>query len=432
MYRKFSKTLEEWESNSIKEPLLVVGARQVGKTWIIKDFCENRYSDYVYINLEEQSSLISAFAGDLSPKTILRNLSILLGRTIDYTTAIFIDEIQQSERAITSLKYFCEADENYRIIGAGSLLGVKIKRFESSFPVGKIQLKHMYPMDFEEFLLALNEELLLDAITQSYESNKQIPDGIHNKALQLYHDYLFVGGMPQVVNNYINNNKDINSVDRQLHTYLRMAYLADMSKYVTNASESAKIAAVYDSIPRQLAKDNPKFKYKEIKGTANKRDYYGPIDWLASSDMISKINKLEAPRTPLKGYENSDSFKIYLSDVGLLCNICQMNYKDLLSNANNSYKGAVIENYVVQQMRINHNDLYFYKPAENMEIDLITTIDDKIIPIEIKSGRHKKSTSLNNYRTQNNPEYVIKISENNFGFADGIKSVPLYAVYCIK
>ncbi len=431
MYRKFIKELEKWEEKSVQEPMLVIGARQVGKTWIIKYFCENKYKDYVYINLEEHRDLISVFEDDLSPETILRNLSIMLGRPIDHNTPIFIDEIQQSEKAITSLKYFCESDKNYRVIGAGSLLGVKLKRFQSSFPVGKVQIKNMYPMDFEEFLLAAGEEMLRDAITEAYKTMKQLPEGIHNKALSLYHDYLLIGGMPQMVKEYLDSEKDVLKADRQILSYIRLAYLADMSKYVNNATESTKINAVYESIPRQLARDNPKFKYKEIRLNAIKRDFYGPIDWLTSSDMIIRLNKLDSPMSPLKAYENADSFKIYLSDVGLLCSICKLNYKDLLADVSNIYKGAVIENYVLCQLKLKFEDIYYYKPAENMEIDIITEIDEDIIPIEIKSGRHKRSTSLNNYRSRYNPKYVIRISENNFGYTDGIKSVPLYAVFCI-
>ncbi len=431
MYRKFYEVLKKWEENMIQEPLLVIGARQVGKTWLIKKFCEDTYKDYIYINLEERKDIISIFDGNLTPEDILKKLSILLGRNIDSNTTIVIDEIQQSERAITSLKYFCEAKENYRVICAGSLLGIKVKRFESSFPVGKVYIKNMYPMDFEEFLLASGEDLLRDGIKEAYSKMSQFPEAIHNKALSLYHDYLITGGMPQVVMSYLENKKSVLSFNRELLDFLRLAYLADMSKYVTNVTETAKITAVYDSIPRQLAKENPKFKYKEIKGTAIKRDYYGPIDWLAASQMIYKINKLDSLESPIKAYENTDSFKIYLSDVGLLSRICGIKSQDLLPDNHNIYKGAVIENYVMEQLIANDKYLYYFKPAVNMEIDIITIIDDNVIPIEIKSGRHKKSTSLNNYVEKYKPEYVIRISESNFGMANNIKSVPLYATFCI-
>ena len=431
MYRKFYEVLKRWEENNVQEPLLVIGARQVGKTWLIKKFCEDTYKDHVYINLEERKDIISIFDGNLDPDEILKKLSMLFGRNIDSNTAIVIDEIQQSERAITSLKYFCEAKENYRIICAGSLLGIKVKRFESSFPVGKVYIKNMYPMDFEEFLLASGEDYLRDGIKEAFSKMSQFPDAIHNKALSLYHDYLITGGMPQVIMSYLENGKNVLSFNRELLDFLRLAYLADMSKYVTNVTETAKITAVYESVPRQLAKENPKFKYNEIKGTAIKRDYYGPIDWLAASQMIYKINKLDSPESPIKAYENTDSFKIYLSDVGLLSRVCGINSQDLLSDNHNIYKGAVIENYVMEQLIANGKYLYYFKPAVNMEIDIITSIDEKVIPVEIKSGRHKKSTSLNNYVEKYKPEYVIRISEKNFGMANNIKSVPLYAIFCI-
>ena len=431
MYRKFYEELKKWEEDKVQEPLLVIGARQVGKTWLIKQFCEDTYQDYIYINLEERKDISSIFDGNLTPEDILKNISILLGRSINSDTAIVIDEIQQSERAITSLKYFCEAKDNYRIICAGSLLGIKVKRFESSFPVGTVFIKNMYPMDFEEFLLAAGENLLRDEIRVAYAKMLQLPDAIHNKALALYHDYLITGGMPQVVMSYLENEKSVLSLNRELLDYLRLAYLADMSKYVTNVTETAKIAAVYESVPRQLAKENPKFKYNEIKGTAIKRDYYGPIDWLVASQMIYKINKLDSPESPIKAYENADSFKIYLSDVGLLSRVCGINLQDLLPDNHNIYKGAVIENYVVEQLIATGKCLYYFKPAVNMEIDIITSIDDNVVPIEIKSGRHKKSTSLNNYMERYKPKYVIRISENNFGMMNNIKSIPLYATFCI-
>ena len=431
MYRKFYEELSFWEDNNIKEPMLIMGARQIGKTWLIKKFCEDRYKEYVYINLEEREDIKSIFEGNMSPKTILTNLGIVLGRKINTNTTIVIDEIQQSERAITSLKYFCEAKENYRIIVAGSLLGVKVNRFETSFPVGKVYIKRMYPMDFEEFLLACNEHDLVECIKDSYANMSFVPDAIHNKALGLYHDYLIVGGMPQVVANYVTNDKDIMLFNRDYLEFLRLAYLADMSKYVISATETVKISAVYESIPRQLARDNPKFKYKEIKETAIKRDYYGPIDWLASSGMVYKINKLEIPKVPIKSYSNQDSFKLYMSDVGILCKICGIYPNDLDVTNNNIYKGAVIENYVFEQLISKYPDSFYYKPSDSMEIDIVTNIDGNIVPIEIKSGRHKRSTSLKNYIAKYSPEYSIRISENNFGMIDNLKSVPLYAVFCI-
>lgn len=432
MYRKFIKILSDWEKKQIQEPMMVIGARQTGKTWLIRKFCEETYGDYVYINLEENQDLISAFDGNLDPDSVLRRIGQMTGRGIDSETPIFIDEIQVSERAITSLKYFCEAKENYRVICAGSLLGVKLERFESSFPVGKVRIARLYPMDFEEFLLACGEDLLRDGIREAWQTKKPLAAGIHAKAMRLYQDYLFVGGMPQNVKDYLANDRNAVDTDPMILSNLQLAYLADMTKYIKSPAESVKITEVYRSIPRQLAKENPKFKYSEVRTGANKRDFLGPIDWLDASGMIYRIHKIDAPKSPLKGYENRDSFKIYLSDVGLLRNMCGVHYRDLLPESHNIYKGAMTENYVVQQLSAQGKKLYYFKPSESMEIDLVLEMQEEIVPVEIKSGRHKRSRSLNNYIQKYHPEYAIRISGLNFGFQEGIFSVPLYAVWCMK
>ena len=430
MYRKFIEQLRVWEKNKTKEPLLVTGARQVGKTWLIKEFCKEEYADYVYINFEEGEDYASAFEGSLSPKDILRTLSILAERKITESTAIFFDEIQLCERAVTSLKYFCEAEENYRIICAGSLLGVKLKRFQGSFPVGKVIIKHMYPLDFEEFLIASGDEDLKDMIREHYNLITPINPAVHIKALSKYHDYLFVGGMPKIVDNYI-KTKNVMDVQPELFESLRMSYLADMSKHVKSAAESLKISEVYNSIPRQLANENPKFKYKEVKNTANKRDYFSAIDWLSASGMVIKVNNADSIAAPIKGYENQDNFKLYISDPGILANLCRLKMNDILSSEHNTYKGAVIENYVISQFTASEKYFCYYKPSDSMEIDVVLDEDDGVIPCEIKSGRHKRSTSLKNYIEEYHPKRAIRLSELNFGQVDNLISIPLYAAFCI-
>ena len=212
---------------------------------------------------------------------------------------------------------------------------------------------------------------------------------------------------------------------------LTLAYLADMTKYVTSPAEGVKITEVFNSIPRQLSKENPKFKYKEVRPRANKRDFSGPLDWLNASGMVYSVHKLDAVLSPIKSYADEDSFKVYLSDVGLLSNLCGLQYKDLLSSNDNVFKGAVIENYVIQQLITAGFDLYYFKPSDSMEIDLVFDSDGQIVPAEIKSGRHKRSRSLNNYMDEYHPERVIRFSERNFGLSNGIESVPLYAVWCL-
>ena len=431
MERKFIRLLKQWEEQKSPEPLMVTGARQVGKTCLLKQFCEENYEDYVYVNLEEQRDCLSAFEGNLNPEAIIRTLEQLLGRAIGKGTAIFFDEIQQSEKAITSLKYFCESPHNYRVLCAGSLLGVKLVRFESSFPVGKVRVKRMYPMDFEEFLLACGEEALRDGIAMAAKSMKPLPDGVHQKALRLYHDYLFTGGMPRMVQEYLARDKNVMHMDRENFQNLQLAYLADMSKYTTSPAEGVKIVEVYNSVPRQLARDNPKFKYSEVRPRATRRDFQAPVDWLTASGMVYRVNKLEAPLIPLKGYEDAESFKIYLSDTGLLINMCALPYQTLLSETHNIYKGSVIENYVVQQLTAKGKALYYFKPSESMEIDLVWEEEGQIVPAEIKSVRHKRSTSLKNFREKYHPLKAFRFSELNFGESDGLLSVPLYACFCI-
>jgi len=341
MWRKFYTDLANWEDTSCKEPLLVIGARQVGKTWLIREFCEKTYGEYVYLNLETDEEIISLFEGTIDPREIIQKLEIYLGKRITIeNTAIFLDEIQKSERVINSLKYFCEAEENYRVIGAGSLLGVKLSRFESSFPVGKVRIRHMYPMDFEEYLLACGEELLLEAIKTSFESMVALPDAIHSKANDLYQKYLYVGGMPAAVLNFVNNEKNIMEFDRSIHQNLLLAYAADMTKYTLSAAEGVKIHEIYQSIPRQLARENPKFKYKEVRANANRRDFQTSLDWLTASGLVLKSTNVNLPQSPLSVYQETGNFKIYLSDVGLLSTMAGVKFKDLLPEMGNIFKGA--------------------------------------------------------------------------------------------
>ncbi len=430
MYRNFKETLRQWEADDAKKPLLVVGARQTGKTYIIEEFLKETYPDSFCINLERQNEYISIFEGDLTPQVLIKNMEQLAGRRIGPGTPIFIDEIQQSERAVTALKYFCEDPEPYRVIGAGSLLGVKLARFQSSFPVGKVMIRYMYPMTFFEFLQAYGEELLMEGIREHYKKRTPMPASIHAKALRLYNEYLLTGGMPEAIHNHIERGLDP-ARDRKFFEDLITAYFADMTRYTLSPAEGVKIMETYNSIPRQLSKENPKFKYKDIRPYANKRDFSSSLDWLKTSGMVYKVNRLDEVMLPLKAYISLSGEKVYLSDVGILSYLTGLKLHDLSADVPNIYKGAVTENYVVQQLISCGCDIFYYKPSESMEIDIITEINGKIIPIEIKSGRHKRSVSLKNYREKYKPEQAIRLSENNFGYDDGLFSVPLYAAVCI-
>lgn len=432
MKRKFIKELEYWQENNIDMPLLIIGARQTGKTYIVKEFCEKKYEKYIYLNFEDRPQLCEFFERDLNPEEIIKNIESLLGENINpENTAIFFDEIQICERAITSLKYFCESKINYRIICAGSLLGVKLHRFQSSFPVGKVLIKNMYPMDFEEFLWANGEEKLAEKIKECYENKQQMLEALHQKALNYYQDYLLIGGMPRAVINYIESNKNVINFNKDIHKSILDSYIADMRKYTTSAAETIKIADIYESIPKQLAKDNTKFKFNIIKLNANKRDYELPLDWLISGDLVYQAKKVEKMQSPLKAYADSNSFKIYLSDVGLLSTMAGVTKKDIDFSEDNIFKGALTENYVAQMLKTKGEELYYFKPTQNMEIDFAININGIIIPIEIKAGTHKKSNSLKAYIEKYKPEYAIKISANNFGMVNGIFSIPLYAAFLL-
>jgi len=432
MKRKFLEQLQDWKDRNIKEPLMVIGARQIGKTYIIEKFCKENYKKYLYLNFEDITKLSSIFENTLVPKEIINQIEILIGEKIDIEkTVIFFDEIQICEKAITSLKYFCEAKENYRIITAGSLLGVKLHRFETSFPVGKVRILNMYPMDFEEFLWAIGEENLASEIQTCFENRKPMTDILHDKAMKYYIDYLYIGGMPQAILNYIQHDKNCILFERVIHSSIITAYIADMRKHTISGAETIKINEIYDSIPRQLAKENTKFKYNLVKPTANKRDYELPLDWLVASSLVYKANKIERPQTPLRVFLDNTNFKIYLNDVGLLGSLANVSYQDIGLNENNLFKGALTENYVAQELKAKQIDLIYYKPTQTMEIDFVIAKENQVIPIEVKAGEHIKSRSMSNYITKYKPPYAIRISARNFGFSNNIYAIPLYAVFCI-
>ena len=430
MYRKFEEELKIWKEN-YQMPLMLVGARQTGKTYILEEFCKKNYNNYIYINLDKEEGISNVFEETIEPDKIIEKIEIIKNVIINpEDTIIFLDEIQVSERAITSLKYFCESDKPYKIVCAGSLLGVKINRFKSSFPVGKVTIKYLYPMDFEEFLIALKEEMLIKEIKNHYESNEKIMNPIHEKALELYKKYLVLGGMPALINNYILNDCNIAHVNFELQEQIITSYLADMNKY-TVVSEGVKNSAIYNSIPKELARVNNTFKYSIVDKDARRIRYESSLDWLLASNMILKCELAEKNESPLKAFASSDKFKLYLSDVGLLRALSNLDYTEILLDKNEMYKGVLTENYIACELYPKYKELYYYTFAR-YEIDFLIKIDGEIIPVEVKSGRRTNSKSLGEYIKKYNPKYSIRISSKNFGFENNIKSVPLYAVFCIN
>ncbi len=430
MYRKIEEELKEWMKD-YKMPLMLIGVRQTGKTYSLDKFCTNNFKHYVYINLDKEEGIKEIFESTIDPDTIIEKIEIMKNIEINLEdTIIFFDEIQVSERAITSLKYFCESKKPYKIVCAGSLLGVKINRFHSSFPVGKVTIKYLYPMDFEEYLIALGEVKLMDEIKKHYESNEAMINSIHEKALDLYKKYLVLGGMPTLVQNFINNDCKITHVNFELQEQIIISYLADMNKYTEN-SEAIKNSQIYNAIPKELARDNNTFKYSLVNKDARKIRYESSLDWLLASNMILKCDLTEKNKSPLKAFTSGTKFKLYLSDVGLLRALSNLDYSEILSDKNKMYQGVLTENYIACELYPKTKELYYYK-FDKYEIDFLIKIDGDIIPVEVKSGRRTNSRSLNEYRKKYNPKYSIRISSKNFGFENNIKTVPLYAVFCIN
>lgn len=430
MYRKIEEEFKSWKQN-YQMPLMLVGARQTGKTYILEEFCKKNYANYIYINLDKEDNIAEIFETTIIPEEIIEKIEIIKNIIIDIeNTIIFFDEIQVSERAITSLKYFCESDKPYKIVCAGSLLGVKINRFKSSFPVGKVTIKYLYPMDFEEYLIALGETKLIDEIKTHYQTNEALMNPIHEKALDLFKKYLALGGMPALINDFLENECIISHVNFELQEQIITSYLADMNKYTEN-SEGIKNSQIYNSIPKELARVNNTFKYSLVNKDARKVRYESSLEWLLASNMILKCDLADKNESPLKAFTNSDKFKLYLSDVGLLRALSNLDYREILLEKNEMFKGVLTENYIACEFYTKRRELYYYS-FDKYEIDFLIKIDGEIIPVEVKSGKRTTSKSLNEYIKKYNPKFSIRISSKNFGLENNIKSVPLYAAFCIN
>lgn len=432
MYRKIFQYLKEWKESPYRKPLILQGARQVGKTHSVLIFGKNEYENVAYFNFETDIRLKETFEENINPDYLIPILSRLSNQTIiKDKTLIFFDEIQLCEKALTSLKYFYEQAPEYHIIVAGSLLGIAVNRQEFSFPVGKVDIKTLYPMDLEEFLLAMGEEELIKSIKKSFEENIPMPSVLHNVALEYYRKYLVVGGMPECVSKFRETQNY--TLIRHTQDMILLSYLNDMSKYnVTN--EIKKTRLVYDNITVQLSKENTKFQYKLVKSGGRASEFENAIEWLILSGITSRVYGLEDIMKPLENYKNTEAFKIYVSDIGLLCAKKEIIPEDILylSNELNDFKGGMTENYVNIQLNVKEYTQYYWKaPKGAYEIDFIIMREGKIIPIEVKSADNTRSKSLDYYIKRHQPEYAIKISTKNFGFENGVKSIPLYAVFCI-
>jgi len=431
MQRKIDSELLAWKNNKSRKPLILYGTRQVGKTYSLAAFAKEHFDNVVYLNMEIETALHDFLNGDISPKRIIQHLELLKKQKITDKSLIFFDEIQACARALTSLKYFCEQTPEYHVAAAGSLLGVAVNREKYSFPVGKVDELTMFPLDFEEFLWALGYKNLAEEIKNHYDCNEPIHTALHVLALDLYKKYLVVGGMPAAVKSFVETESFLSAQTIQHH--ILNEYVADMSKYA-DPTTSVRIRACYNSIPAQLAKENRKFQYKIVQKGGTATIFGESIEWLHFAGTVLKCQKISEGIIPISVYAYFPDFKLYMSDVGLLTLKSRLPAEMLVSenNEGNSFMGLVTENYVAQAFAANRIPLFYWKNDNTAEVDFVLQKGVDVIPVEVKRGIHTRSKSMHIFAKKYDCPHAIRISQKNFGFENGIKSVPLYAVFCIN
>lgn len=437
MRRAISHKLQAWSESSHRKPLVIFGARQVGKTYAIKQLASDRYDSLAYIDFSRDAQAVALFDASLAPTELVPKLEVFLHTSINPDrTLIVFDEVQLCERALTSLKYFCDDAPQYHVVAAGSLLGVTLKRELYSFPVGKVDLLQLHPLSFEEFLWARGETRLADAIRDAYENAPDQAFALHDRAMQLVHEYELIGGMPEIVSAYVANDApgiDAMESARNKQQEINVAYLADMAKYAT-PTETPRIMAVWNSIPQQLAKENHKFQYKLIKSGGRAAIYENAIAWLDAAGIIMRCTQVTEATAPLKTFENSSSFKIYTADVGLLSAQYEAIPQDLEPATDKAagFRGGITENYVLQQLVASDSSVYYWGTTSKAEVEFIARAKQgDVIPIEVKSGRNVTARSLESFRERYHPPYLVRVNARNFGVGNGIRSIPLYAAWLL-
>lgn len=425
MERSIYSSLKKWKQSPTRKPLILQGARQVGKTYILKEFGAREYSEVVYINCDDNNDMQNMFV-DYDVDRIIRSLSAISGVSIKpSTTLLILDEIQEVERGLASLKYFCEKAPEYHVAVAGSLLGITLHE-GTSFPVGKVDMLYMYPMDFEEFLLAMGKEQLVELL-RSNSWTALTP--LRGMLTELLRQYYFVGGMPEAVKAYVERG-DIWEV-RSIHSKIIDAYRNDMSKHAPK-QQVQRINMVWNSIPSQLARDNKKFIYGALRKGARANDFEIAIQWLVDSGLVHKVHRISKPVVPLKFYEDMSSFKLFLLDCGLLGALSETPPEQILigDNVFEEYKGAFTENYVLQQLKSLPRTFVYYYSNDNstLEIDFVVQHDTHIIPIEVKAEENLRAKSLRQFVTDNPGLHGVRFSMSDYREQDWLTNVPLWAV----
>ncbi|CDC94833.1 uncharacterized protein BN635_00108 [Roseburia sp. CAG:380] len=426
MYRTAMDALLQWKEKINRKPLIIMGARQVGKTWLMKEFGKTHYEKTAYISFYNNKRMDDVFQADFDIKRILMNLNIESGVTITPgDTLIILDEIQDSPKVLESLKYFCEEAPQYHVVAAGSLLGVTIHE-GVSYPVGKVDLLDLYPLNFREFLYAMDEQSLADALaTKDYA----LIDNFSEKYLFWLKNYYYVGGMPAVVDEF-RQNRDYAEV-RQIQNDIVRQYEGDFGKHV-DARTLPRIRLVWDSVPLQLAKENKKFFFGQIKKGARSSEYEIAIQWLVDCGLIYKVNRVNEPNMPLKAYKSMNAYKLFVLDVGLLGAMSELEAESILEGNDIfiEFKGALTEQYVLQQLisDTRYNPYYFGTEKATFEQDFLIQKGKDIVPIEVKAGENIRSQSLKAYCDKYKPNKAVRFSTLKYMDQGWMENIPLYAV----
>ncbi len=426
MYRIAIEKLKRWKESKNRKPLIIEGARQVGKTWLMKEFGKLYYSDTVYINFDSNSTMKELFDSDLNVERIILGLELYTGKKIDFNNTLLIfDEIQEVPKALSSLKYFCENAPEYHIVCAGSLLGIALHQ-GTSFPVGKVDFLKLYPLSFKEFLIATGNERFADLLDKQ---DYQMITSFKQKYIDALKTYYFVGGMPEVVQNFV-LNKDYNEV-RSIQKRIFLAYEQDFSKHAPNEIVP-KIRMLWNNIPSQLVKENKKFIYGLVREGARAKDYETAIMWLSDCGLVHKVSRINAPNNPLKVYEDLKSFKLFVVDIGLLSCMVGLHQQVLLEKNDLfvEFKGALTEQYVCQQLKtIEDLGIYYYtNDRGSCEIDFIIDTGKQIIPVEVKAEINLKAKSLKTYQEKFTPKLSIRTAMTDFKKEETLINLPLYSI----
>lgn len=430
MYRFALETLYKWKESQYRKPLLIEGARQVGKTWLMKEFGKQYYKDTVYINFDFDSRMAELFETDLDTERLIFGLEIYAGKKIDAeNTLIIFDEVQEAPKALSSLKYFYENAPQYHIVCAGSLLGIALHG-GTSFPVGKVDFLKLYPLSFKEFLMATANERFAELLSRR---DFTMITAFKQTFIDALKNYYFVGGMPEAVLRF-SENKDFNEV-RDVQKRILAAYEQDFSKYAPNEIVP-RIRMVWNSIPSQLAKENKKFIYGLVKEGGRAKDYETAIMWLTDCGLVHKVSRVSTPKLPLRAYEDLKAFKLFIVDVGLLGCMTGLGQRILLDGNDlfMEFKGALTEQYVLQQLAVEEelNVYYYTNDRGSCEIDFLIDNGERIVPVEVKAEINLRAKSLKTYRDKYNPGVSVRTSMADYRIETGLLNLPLYAIGEIK